>query len=202
MIGEESVQVPARVDPRRRLQRAAEAHARRAPRGVRRLGRVGGGRPHPGVRGDPRVPPGAGVRDPLRAGRADEDVDDAGPARRVVPELGGTPRARPGRPPGRRQPAPPGRRDASARRSVRRRAAGRGGRGAGGPGGARPGGRGARVGDRPGDGARRRDRRAGRARSSACGCTTRRRARTRRHAPAGRRGRGRRSSRPPAITWG
>ena len=78
LIGQESVQVPPRADPRRRVRRPPEADARGAPRGVRRLGGIGGGRPHPRVRGDPRVPPRAGVQIRSELGVPDVDVETLG----------------------------------------------------------------------------------------------------------------------------
>ncbi len=59
--------LPAHHDPRYRVRRHPQARAGRPPRAVRRLGRRGQPRPRRGIRGDPRLPPRAGVDVPLRA---------------------------------------------------------------------------------------------------------------------------------------
>ena len=59
--------LPAHHDPRHRLRRDPQAGPRGSPRALRRLGRRGQPRPRRRVRGDPRLPPRAGVDVPLRA---------------------------------------------------------------------------------------------------------------------------------------
>ena len=71
LTADAAFKVPAHPDPRRRLRQAwHKAERAELHEAFRRLARRGRGRPHHGVRGDPRLPPRAGAPLPNRAAGA------------------------------------------------------------------------------------------------------------------------------------
>ena len=65
--GRDAAPLPAHHDPRHRVRRHPQAGPGGSPRALRRVGRRGQPRPRRRVRGDPRLPPRAGMDVPLRA---------------------------------------------------------------------------------------------------------------------------------------
>ncbi len=111
------VPLHAHPDPRGRLSRTAEANPRRPARPVHRLARACGAGSRPRVRGDPRLPPGAGLlHAPAAHAQRRAGLADRRPRERL-PLLRRPPCARARRHPGGREPAATGIHAAASRPS-------------------------------------------------------------------------------------
>ena len=111
--GRDAAPLPAHHDPRHRVRRHPQAGPCGSPRALRRLGRRGQPRPRRRVRGDPRLPPRAGVDVPLRARAARRSRPRDRRGRGAPPRVGGQTRVRARRRPRRRDAYSAGRRHCS-----------------------------------------------------------------------------------------